>query len=662
MGVTDTGVTVAVHGGWESAIDATAVTAFTAAIADLTVADGRPCWTETLPGEGGRAAVMTTDGAGGVKRLSEAGRHVRSRVHEYGGTPFLPLGGWLLYSDYADQRLHCGRPGGAAVPLTAPGHRYADGAAAPDGRSVYYVREDHTGPGEPRNAIVRLDLDLDGPEAPRLLRETVIHGGSDFVAYPRPSPDGRHLAFIAWDHPHRPWDATRLMLATLGEGASGDVTPVPGPDDESVLEPRWDADGTLYCVSDRSGWWNLHRVDADGLVPVAPVRAELTGPLWTLGVASYALTGDGRAVAALTRDAVDDLHVIDLADGTVTPLDLPFVSITGVHMLNPGTAVAIARPVDGEVRVIAVDLATGAWSTLHAPGTLALDPASLSRPDSVWFPTAPGPDGEALHSQAFFYPPRNPRFQGPPGAKPPAIVMLHGGPTSHSGPALSLGRQFWTSRGFAVVDVNYGGSTGFGRAYRRRLRGGWGVVDLADVVAAVDHLVAAGRIDPDRVAIRGGSAGGYLVLAALAFSDRFKAGTNYYGVADIELLLRETHKFESRYGDWLVGPLPESREICRARSPVHHLDRFTAPLLTLQGLDDRIVPPGQSEAIVAALRARGVPVAYLPFAGEQHGFRNPATIVAALEAELSFYGQVFGFTPAGDVPPLRIEGLPARDP
>jgi dipeptidyl aminopeptidase/acylaminoacyl peptidase len=647
---------IAPYGTWQSLVSAERLTAFIVAIGDLRVCGDRILWTETIPEQGGRSVVATLEEAGGRKVLSADGHHVQTRVHEYGGTPYVCVRDCLVYSNYRDQRLYAIAPGKPAIALTGEGYRYADPVAAPDGRSFYCVREDHTRQGEPANAVVRVDIDQDGAR----VGEHVLFDAADFVAYPRPSPDGRKLALIAWDHPHRPWDSTRLLVADIdpGDGTLSDIITAAGGTGESVLEPQWDTDGTLYFVSDRSDWWNLYRLQNGGAVAVAPSEGELTGALWHLGVSSYVLTGDGRAVASVTHAGIDSLVTIDLGTGVIRELALPYVCYSSLQLLSADAAVMIARATDDETCIIKVNLMTAAWEVIHRAGTLDLDASMLSKPQSIWFPTHPGVDGESRHAHAFFYPPRNPRFRAPTGEKPPLIAMLHGGPTAHSTAALSLGRQYWTSRGFAVVDVNYGGSTSFGRRYRERLYGQWGVVDLQDVVAAVDFLVASERVDPDRVAIRGGSAGGYLVLAALAFTDRFRAGTNYFGVADIELLLRQTHKFESRYGDALVGPLPASRDLCRARSPLYHLDGFRAPLLTLQGADDKVVPPNQSELIVDALKARGIPVAYIPFEGEQHGFRKPVSIVRAHEAELYFYGRVFGFRPADTLVPIPIDNLP----
>jgi dipeptidyl aminopeptidase/acylaminoacyl peptidase len=535
--------------------------------------------------------------------------------------------------------------------LTPPGLRYADGDATADGRRAVFVREDHRGDGEPKNAVVAID-----PERPS--EGIVLFDGSDFVAAPRLSRDGR-LAFICWNHPSMPWDGTRLHVGRFEGDRLVDVAVIAGGDDDSVIEPAWDDDGTLYFLSDRSGWWNLHRFRGGCVEAVTTLEAEMGGPLWQLGQSTWALMGGGRAVASVCRQARDELALIDLATGVLTPLPLPFVLFGSVGRLDAKTAFAIAAAEDEPPVLIAIDLDSGRHSVIRRTAPSALPTEFVSRAEPIEFPTAAGADGAPRSAFGFFYPPCNPGYSAPPGEKPPLLVELHGGPTGCRSPSFSLSRQFWTSRGFAAVDVNYGGSSGFGRAYRERLRGQWGVVDLADAVAAVRHLVAQGRVDPKRVVIRGGSAGGFTVLSALAFTDVFAAGINYYGVVDLERIAADTHKFESRYLDSLVAPLPEGREIYRARSPVHHLQRMNAALITFQGAEDRAVPPEQSRAIVEAVRARGLPVAYLEFEGEQHGFRRAEHIARALEAEVYFLGRVLGFTPADAVEPVAIDNLPA---
>ncbi len=644
-------------GAWPSPLTAELAAVGAVSLAWAGVAQGRLHWIEGRPAEKGRSVLMGLNADGLAAEVLAPDANVRSRVHEYGGTPWLAVGDQLVYSDFADQRLRVRQADGSERTLTPAGCRYADGHAGPvgvAGGTLVAVREDHRGGGEARNTVVLLDLDRPEDEG------RVLYGDSDFVAWPRLSACGRRLALVAWDHPAMPWDDTRLLVGTLADGALTDLQVVAGGPGEAVAEPQWGADGALYFLSDRSGWCNLYRWTPqpgggriDAITTLAD--AEIGGPLWNLGLQSYALTGDGRALLRLSRGTVDTLCLLDLASGQTTTLPLPCVAFGSVGLLDGHTAFSVAAPADGLPALITIDLHSGHHQVVRAAGEASLPAAFVSVAQAVEFTTAPGPGGEPRTAHAWFYPPRHPDHRPADGETPPLVVMLHGGPTSHAGPAFKVGVQFWTSRGFAVVDVNYGGSSGYGRAYRQRLRGQWGVVDLQDAVAAVDHLAASGWVDGARVVIRGGSAGGFTVLSALAFTRRFAAGINYYGVADLETLAADTHKFESRYLDSLVAQLPAGRAVYRARSPVQHMAQCRAALITFQGSDDRAVPPQQSRDIVAAARSAGCPVAYLEFAGEGHGFRQGPNIVRALQGELVFLGRVFGHRPAEALPPLAID-------
>ncbi len=656
------------YGTWRSPIAAADLARSAVTLSFVQVSDGVPYWVESRPAEGGRYVIVTPASRSGVTPGSRGdiiektppGFNARTRVHEYGGRPYCLGRDRIYFAHYPDQRLYV-QGTGVPVALTPEGYRYADFELDPSGTHLIGVREDHTGRGEPRNAIVALDVSASGRAGDASPARSgaaggesagaVLFGDSDFVAYPRLSPDGRRLAWIAWSHPDMPWDATRLYVAEWTPAGLTGVRAIAGGPRESVVEPRWDADGTLYFISDRSGWWNLHRWRGDRVEPVFSIEAELATPLWTLGQSNYALTGDGRAVVRYGIAARDRLAVVSLDSGSVRELDLPLVGWSSIERGSPGTVIAIAASAVEEPAVVSVDLAAGRHRVVRAPGDLQIDARYLSVAEPIEYPTAGG-----LTAHAFFYPPRNADFCAPEGERPPLLVKVHGGPTSHSKPELSLATQFWTSRGFALLDVNYGGSSGYGRPYRERLEGNWGIVDVGDVVASVKYLVDTGRVDGRRTAIRGGSAGGFTVLAALAFHDVFQAGANYFGVSDLEALARDTHKFESRYLDRLVAPLPQGRALYEARAPIRHLDSFRAPLITFQGAEDQVVPPSQSRAIVAALERKGVPVAYLEFEGEQHGFRQASSIVRSLEAELAFYGRVLGFAPDG-LPP--VERAPA---
>jgi len=622
-------------------------------------AGGEVWWTEGRPDEGGRAVVVRCDAAGEVTDVLPPGWNARTRVHEYGGVPWLPVpvegGTALVFAHWDDQRLYRLDPGSKTpTPLTpAPPQpaawRYADPVPAPGGHEVWWVREAH-GDGSISRALVAVPLDGSAARDAAAVREIV--SGSDFLASPRPSPDGRRVAWIAWDHPRMPWDGTELRVGTLDDdGTVGKVATVLGGETESVLQPEWAGDDQLYAVSDRSGWWNLHRVPADGgePVPLCPRPEEFGHPLWQLGHTTYAVLADGRLAVRHGTDS-DALGVLDPATGELTDLPLPFTYWQPTLAVTGQTVVGVAASPTEAQAVVRVDLPSGEVRRLRRSLPEPPDPAYLPRPRSA---TVPGPGERDVH--AHVYPPRSPDAVAPAGELPPYVVFVHGGPTSHSPAVLDLEKAYFTSRGIGVVDVNYGGSTGYGRAYRERLRRLWGVVDVEDCVAAVQALVAAGEADGARLAIRGGSAGGWTTLAALTGTDVFAAGTSHYGVAELLHFVEDTHDFESRYVDGLVGTLPEDRDVYFERAPLSHVDKLSCPVLLLQGLDDQVVPPSQAELFVAALERKGIPHAYLAFAGEQHGFRRAETVVAALEAELSFYGQVLGFTPP-DVPVLPLSG------
>ena len=632
------------YGAWRSPVSAASLAEGAIGLGDLRVADGRLYWLETRPAEGGRQVVMTL--ADGVRQLTPEGFNARTRVHEYGGAPFVVAPDGLWFSHFRDQRLYRQAGEGAPEPMSPEGYRYADAVPAPGG-GLIAVREDHTDPAKVRNAVVRLaGRPGDAGE--------VLFEASDFVAYPRVSPDGRRLAWIAWDFPAMPWDATRLYVADLGASGLVNTRQVAGGPEISVVEPRWAADGTLVWLSDESGFWNLY--DDRGGAPraILPRAAEFGGPLWSLGASHYALVG-GRIVAAARESGREILLLIDPVAGTAEPIVTPFTSLGSIHALDETRIAAIGYSPTQTAALVMIDIATGACEVARRPSPAGLPADDISPAEPISFPSAGGRTAHAL-----FYRPANAAFHAPIGERPPLIVQAHGGPTASASGALSLGIQYWTSRGFAVVDVDYGGSSGYGRTYRKLLDGQWGVVDVEDVIAAARYLAEAGRVDPARIAIHGGSAGGFTVLAALSQSDVFSAGGDFYGVADLEALARDTHKFESRYLDGLIGPWPEAKALYDARSPINHLDRFATPLLILQGAEDPIVPPNQAHMIRDALQARGVPVACIEFEGEGHGFRRAENIIRAKEAELYFYGQVFGFEPADAIEPVEIANLAPR--
>jgi dipeptidyl aminopeptidase/acylaminoacyl peptidase len=643
-------------GSWATPVTSAVVVAAAVRLGEVRVDGDDVVWAEGRPAEGGRTQLVRRRVDGATDDLLPEGRNARSAVHEYGGAAWWVRDGVVWFTDWADQRLYRLAPGGVPVPLTPEptrprGDRYADGALSPDGTRIVCVRERHLGEHatDVRNEVVILDAD--GPSEPH-----VLVTGPDFVAAPRLSPDGGTLAWLQWNHPDMPWDAAQLVVRDL---ATGEETIVAGGPGESVAEPRFRPDGSLWFLSDRTDWWNLYRWEpGTDIAAVVRIDADIGVPAWGFGTSRYAVLDDGRVVVARWRDGIDGLAVRGV-DGAVTDLDLPFTAVGAVVTAGPDAVVVVAGSATAEPGVHRVELGERPRVTTLRPPRDLVDPGYISVPEHVRYPSVDGA-GEPRTGHALFYPPTNPWFHGPADERPPLLVVIHGGPTGKAVPVLTSGVQYWTSRGFAVVDVDYGGSSGYGRPYRELLRDSWGVVDVADCLAAARALADRGRVDPDRLCIRGGSAGGYTTLAALARDDTpFAAGADHFGVADLEALARDTHKFESRYLDGLVGPYPAAREVYVERSPITHVDRFARPLIVLQGAEDAIVPPAQSEAIVAALRTKGVPVAYLLFDGEQHGFRRAENVRRALDAELSFYAQVLGFAlpPDEDIVPVQVENL-----
>jgi dipeptidyl aminopeptidase/acylaminoacyl peptidase len=635
------------YGRWTSPISAELVTRAQVGLAQPMLDRGVAYWLEVRPEEGGRTALVRRPLDGDAADLTPPPFNVRSRVHEYGGGACAVRDGVVVAVDFADQRVHRLEASGSAVPITPPSDhrlRYADLELDPAGNRLFAVCEDHRSAGEAANSIVALDLDARAdPGRP-------IVAGHDFFSSPRLSPDRRRLAWLSWDHPNMPWDGTDLWLAEIGEDSQlRAARRVAGGPRESIVQPAWSPDGELYFVSDQSGWWNLYRFDVDGQKPVCPMSAEFAGPAWSFGGRWYGFLGAETILVCFTEAGRWHLARIEIASGRLTRLPLPYTELGGLSVAG-GHAVLRAGAPDRPAAILLLEPGGGA-RTLRSAGALPVDPAWLARPAAFEFPSGP----ERAH--ALVYPPTNPERVAPAGELPPLIVKSHGGPTGSTSSELRLATQFWTSRGFAVCDVDYGGSTGYGRAYRERLDGRWGEVDVEDCVAAARALVADRRADAQRLAITGGSAGGYTTLCALTFHDLFRAGASHYGISDLEALARDTHKFESRYLDRLIGPWPEARERYRARSPIHHVDRLSCPIIFFQGLEDAVVPPNQAEMMVEALRRKGLPVAYLAFDGEQHGFRKAETIQLVLLAELTFYGRVFGFTPADGLADLVIENL-----
>ena len=637
---------IAPYGSWKSPITSERIVAGTIGLEQVAL-DGKDIyWIETRPLEGGRHVIVRRTPDGATRDVTPPGYNARTRVHEYGGGAYAVRNGVVVFSNFADQRLYRQEPDGEPKPVSPAGEvRYADGRITADGH-LLCVREDHSAAGrEAVNAVVRLALD-GGAET------RVLASGRDFYAAPRLSPDGPRLAWLAWDHPNMPWDGTELWLGELRpDGTVGHAERVAGGPNESVSQPEWSPGGVLHFVSDRTGWWNLYRWRDSRAEPLCPLEAEFGRPQWVLGNPTYAFASPGTIVCSYTRQGAWRLAWFDTASGQREEIEESYADIWSVSAAR-GLAVFCAASASEPAAVVSLDLGRHHLTLLRRSSALDLDPGYLSVPRAIEFPTAGGRTAHAFH-----YAPRNRDFVAPKGTRPPLLVISHGGPTGSTTGRLRLEVQFWTSRGFAVVDVNYGGSTGYGRAYRERLNGQWGLVDVEDCVNAARYLVERGEADPDRLAIRGGSAGGYTTLCALTFRDLFRAGASYYGVSDLEALAKETHKFESRYLDRLVGPYPERRDLYRERSPIHFTDRLSCPVILFQGLEDKVVLPNQAETMVEALRAKGLPVAYVPFAGEQHGFRRAENIKRALDAELYFYSRIFGFEPTEPIEPVAIENL-----
>jgi len=633
------------YGSWKSPITSDLIVAQSIALAEPRLDGGAIYWLEGRPQEQGRNVVVRADGANTVD-LTPKPLNARTRVHEYGGGAWTVDAGTVYFSNFADGRLYRLPPGAAeAQPLTpAPPSRerqwrFADGVIDPKRLRWIGVREDHTGEGEAVNTLVAVDLANPGAN-PSVEPGRVLAQGHDFFSNPRLSPDGGALIWLAWDHPNMPWNDTTLYLAKLNAGGRpGAPKAIAGGVAESIFQPEWSPDGaSIVFVSDRSGWWNLYRHDlaSGNTQPLAPMAAEFGLPQWSFATSTYAFAGPHRIVCGYSQSGLGHLAVLDLASGALRPIETPFTEFSSVRCDGERVLFRAGAPTMPSA-IVALDLATGAHRILKK-ATALLDDAELrihdylARVQPVEFPTT---GGEIAHG--LYYPPHNPDFAPPAHERPPLLVKCHGGPTAQASSALSLGTQYWTSRGIAVLDVNYGGSTGFGRNYRERLRLQWGVVDVDDAVNGASYLVRQGLADGKRLVISGGSAGGYTVLAALTFRDVFAGGASYYGVSDAAALAQDTHKFESRYLDWLIGAYPQEAARYRERSPVHHAERLSAPVIFFQGEDDKIVPPNQAEVMVEALRAKGNAVGYLLFAGEQHGFRAAANIKRCLDAELAFY-------------------------
>ena len=636
---------LASYGSWKSPITSDLIVAGTIALGQIALDGDDVYWVEQRPTEGGRNVIVRCSSNGQILDMNPAPFNARTRVHEYGGGAFTVSDETLYFSHFADQRLYHQVGTTTPQPLTPEAPlRYADAVVDRRHNLLICIREDHRSTDrEAVNTVVSIDLTTGG-------EGRVLTSGNDFYSSPRLSPDGTRLAWLTWNHPNMPWDGTELWVGRLNEhGALGRAEKVAGGESESIFCPQWSPDGVLYFVSDRSGWWNLYRWRTGQVEALCPMEAEFGRPQWVFGMSTYAFISSRDLVCAYSTKGAWRLARLDAETKKLDEIDTPYTEIWGVQA-TPTHVVFGGGSATESASVVRVDLTTQQTTVLRQSTALAIDPGYLSVPQAIEFPTENGRTAHAL-----FYPPRNRDYSASPDERPPLLVKSHGGPTASAATSLNLGIQYWTSRGIAVLDVNYGGSSGYGRAYRDRLKGQWGVVDVDDCVNGALFLIEQGLVDGDQLAITGGSAGGYTTLCALTFRDVFKAGASHYGIGDLEALAHDTHKFESRYEESLVGPYPAQRDLYRARSPIHFTDRLSCPVIFFQGLEDKIVPPNQAETMVAALRAKGLPVAYVPFAGEQHGFRRAENIKRALDAELYFYSQVFGFALAEPVEPVEIE-------
>jgi dipeptidyl aminopeptidase/acylaminoacyl peptidase len=635
-------------GSWASPVTSHLLVGDVVGLSFPLVEAGSFYWIESRPTEAGRNVLVRRDANGKTADVFASQYSARTLAHEYGGLCYAVHGSIVFFSNFSDQRLYRLQLGEEPVALTleAPSPRawrYADPTVSPDGKYLACVRERHE--NEVINDIVILSTDGTGDPV-------VVAEGHDFFSSPTFSSDGRRLAYVAWDHPNMPWDTTSLHEVELdGEGQVTTRRVVVANPDESVLQPRYDANDSLVFVSDRTGWWNLYRATPEGPVALYPLEAEFGRAEWNFGMTNYAPLADGSLVTTWQASDGGHLGVLDSTGMREIPLEwsiIASVATDGVDFVG-----LVSSPIKPSA-VVHIDLASATQTVLATSFFNSVDPAYLSVPQPIEFDTE-----NELSAHALYYAPTNRDFEGPEGEAPPLIVASHGGPTASSGAALNYSIQYWTSRGFAVVDVNYGGSTGYGRPYRERLKGAWGVIDLDDCVNAARYLAKNGQANPEALLIHGGSAGGYTTLCALTFRDVFAAGASYFGVGDLGALAEDTHKFESRYLDGLIGPWPEARALYEERSPIFHTDLLRTPMILFQGLEDAIVPPAQAEAMAQVLRDKGVAFAYVAYEGEQHGFRQAKNIIRTAEAELSFYAQVLGFTPAGAIEPVAIENADA---
>ena len=603
-------------------------------------------WEELRPTEAGRQVVVRRRGQANLD-VTPARFNSRTRVHEYGGGDYAVKGGNVWFANFDDQRIYRLQQDAAPTPITpAIDVRHADMLVDASRGRVFAVREDHsTGAREAVNTLVALDWNGG--------RETItVAAGNDFYSSPKLSPDRKRLAWLTWNHPNMPWDGTELWIGELdADGRTTSARRFAGGPTESIYQPEWSPAGELYFVSDRSDWWNIYRLRGEGDEPVCRRPAEFASPQWAFGMSSYGFIGENEIACLYSESGGTKLGRIDTVRGTLTQVELLYTSLSGIA-LNARRAALVASSPTLSARILVVNIDSGAQEVVKVSNPAHIDPGYFSVPQAIEFPTEGG-----LKAHAFYYPPKNKDYEGPAGERPPLVVHSHGGPTSAVGSSFDLEYQYWTSRGFGIVDVNYGGSSGYGRAYRLRLNGSWGVVDVDDCVNAARYLVERGLADGKRVAITGGSAGGFTTLVALTKRNFFNAGASHFGIGDLVTFVKDTHKFESRYLDTLIGPYPERADLYRERSAVNFADNLNCPVILFQGLEDKVVPPSQAEEFVAVCEKKKLPYAYLPFEGEQHGFRQAKNIGRSIEGELYFFSQIFDFGTADEIEPVDIKNF-----
>jgi dipeptidyl aminopeptidase/acylaminoacyl peptidase len=603
-------------------------------------------WSEMRPLEAGRYVIVKHSPDGITIDVNPPPFNARTRVHEYGGGAYKVNNDTIYFTDFKDQRIYMMRLGEKPRPITSKNaQRYADFVIDNPRSRIICVREDHRKRGrEAVNTII--SMDLNGKDIKKIV------SGNDFYSSPRISPDGTHLAWTTWNHPYMPWDKTELWIGELNDDNLVDKPiRIVGECEESVVQPLWSPENKLYFVSDRSNWWNIYCWKDDKAMPIFPMEAEYATPPWVFTQSNYAFKSEHKIICSYTKKGKWHISQLDSETGEIEEIKIPYNQVSDLHVSNNYVVFIGGSPREVS-SVVKLDLETYTTEVLRRSSEFSVDSGYLSKPKPIEFPTDKG-----LTAHAIYYKPRNKDYTAPSDTRPPLLVFVHGGPTAAASTTKSWSTQFWTSRGFAVVDVNYGGSSGYGREYRKRLNGMWGVVDVDDCVNATKYLVHIGEVDGNKLAIRGGSAGGYTTINTLTFRDLFKAGASYFGISDLEVFVQDTHKFESRYLDTLIGPYPERRDLYRDRSAINFLDKLQTPMILFQGLEDKIVPPDQAELIVKTLRKKGKSVAYLPFDGEQHGFRQAKNIKRSLEAELYFYSKIFGFEPPVSIEPIEIENL-----